>query len=190
MNMSMKKSPLFCSGTLILLMVLFLFSGCDKIDEATEISFDVEFDGEFVVNEAGDLGEEPYSSTLTVDAKSNTKVADYAAKIQAIKVNKITYRITDYSAPGGAVTFLNGKMSFGTVGAAPSVVATVGSLNLQTQGGVEAELDINESELDEIAATLLETLEVAVHTEGTLSDTPVAFKVPVTFYVTITSKVL
>jgi hypothetical protein len=187
--MSMKKSSLIYSGTFISLMVLFSFSACDKIDEATDVSFDVEFDGEFVINEASDLDEEPYSSTLTVDAKSNSKIADYAAKIKDIKVNKITYRITDYAA-SGAVTFLNGTMSFGTVGAAPSVVATVGSLNLQTQGGVEAELDINESELNEIAATLLETLEVAVHTEGTLSDTPVAFKVPVKFYVTVTANVL
>src|SRR5690349_14639842 len=154
--MSMKKLPLICSGALLLLMVLFSFSGCDKIDDATDVSFDVEFDGEFVINEEGDLGEEPYSSNLTVDAKSNTKIADYAAKIKDIKVNKITYRITEYSAPGGAVTFLNGKMSFGTVGSAPTVVATVGSVNLQTQGGVESELDINETELNEIAATLLD----------------------------------
>jgi hypothetical protein len=183
------KYPLICSGTLILLMLLFSFSGCDKIEDATEVSFDVEFEGEFVVNEASDLDEEPYSSTLTVDAKSNSKIADYAAKIKTVKVNKITYRITDYAA-AGAITFLNGKMSFGTVGAAPSVVATVGTLNLQSQGGVETELDINESELNEIAATILQELEVAVYTEGTLSDTPVAFKVPVKFYVTITANVL
>ncbi len=185
----MKRPSIIFPGASTLLIALFSFSGCDKIDDATDVSFDVEFEGEFVINEASDLDEEPYSSTLTVDAKSNSKVADYAAKIKDIKVNKITYRITDYAA-SGAITFLNGKMSFGNVGAAPTVVATVGSLNLQTQGGVETELDINESELNEIAATLLQTLEVAVYTEGTLSDTPVAFKVPVKFYVTITANVL
>lgn len=186
----MKRPSISFPGAVMLPILMFSFSGCDKIDDATDVSFDVEFDGEFVINEAGDLGEEPYSNTLTVDAKSNTKIADYAAKIKAIKVNKVTYRITDYSAPGGAVTFVNGKMSFATVGSAPTVVATVGSVNLQTQGGVESELDINESELNEIAATLLETLEVSVHTEGTLSDTPVAFKVPVKFYVTVTANIL
>jgi hypothetical protein len=186
----MKKIPLSLSGAVVLLVLVFSFYGCDKIDEATDVSFDVEFEGEFVIDEQGDLGEEPYSSTLTVDAKSNTKVADYAAKIKEIKVNKITYRITNYAAPGGAVSFLNGKMSFGTVGAAPSVVATVGSVNLQTQGGVETELDINQDQLNSIANTLLDELEVAVYTEGTLSNTPVGFKVPVKFYVTITADVL
>jgi hypothetical protein len=174
---------------LVLLTVALSFTGCDKLDEADDISFDVEFTGTFEIEEQGDFENKLYSSSMEVDAKSNSKVADYAAKIKSIKINKITYRIANYAAPG-AVLFSNGELAFGPAGGAAEVVATVGTLNLQTVGANETELDLDETELNIIAADLLDKLKVAIYTEGTLSDTPVAFDVPVKFYCTITANAL
>jgi hypothetical protein len=187
----MKKHPSLWISAAALALVVFSFNSCNKLDEADDFSFDAEFVVEFVIDEDGEFTNRPYQSTLTLDATDNTQVATYAAKIKEIKINKITYSINSFASdpPGSHVMLNSGQLGFGAVGAASTVVAAVPSLDLLT-AGAETELDVDTDELNQIAAKLKEDLAVDVHTSCTLSQTPVQFNVPVTFYVTITANAL
>jgi hypothetical protein len=185
----MKKHPSLWITAALLAMVMFSFNSCDKLEEADDISFDADFTVTFNASESVTDTDKHYFDRKVLDATSNSKVKDYAAKIKKIKINKITYLITNYSAPG-AVLFSGGTLGFSSVTSlTPSVVADNVAENLMTTTS-ETELDMDTDQLNEIANDLLQTLSVGVYTDGTLSSTPVAFSVPVKFYVTITANAL
>lgn len=188
----MKKNPSLLISACILAMIIFTFSSCDKLEEADDISFDVDFTVTFNVDEDLEATNKHYFNFKVLDARSNTKVNDYASKIKDIKINKITYMITNYAAepPGTAVLFSDGTLGFSPITSiTPTVVSDNVAENLQTTT-TETELDMNTAQLNEIANDLKSTLSVNVYTDGTLSSTPVSFSVPVKFYVTVTANAL
>ena len=188
----MKKHPSLWISAAVLAMVVFSFNSCDKLEEADDISFDADFTVTFNVNEQAEETNKHYFDIEVLDARSNSKVNDYASKIKSIKINKITYLITNYSAdpPGTDVMFSGGTLGFSAITSiAPTVVADNVAEDLQATT-TETELDMDAAQLNEIATELLKTLSVNVFTDGTLSSSPVAFKVPVKFYVTITANAL
>ena len=188
----MKKHPSLWISAIVLALIVFTFSSCDKLEEADDVSFDVEFTVTFNINESATETNKHYFDFKVLDARSNSKVDEYASKIKKIKINKITYVITNYSAqpPGTAVMFTDGTLGFSAITSInPTVVADNVAENLQTTT-TETELNMDADELNEIANDLLQTLSVNVYTDGTLSSTPVAFSVPVKFYVTVTANAL
>ncbi len=168
-------------------------ASCSLFENIPDVSFDAKLPLVFTVQENGTFTNKDYSNTQTLDATSNAEVAKYKDKIKDFKVNSVTYKITNYSStpPGTAVTFSNGKMSFGAVGAVSSTVATLGSLNLlAASSGAEQTLTIDQAGLNSMASTLLADKKIDVKTSGVLSSTPVSFKVETTFNVTITASAL
>lgn len=169
-------------------------ASCSLFENIPDVSFDAKLPLIFTVQENGTFTNKDYSNTQTLDATSNAEVAKYKDKIKDFKVNSVTYKITNYTStpPGTAVTFSNGKMSFGAVGAVSSTVATLGSLNLlaASTSGAEQTLTIDQAGLNSMASTLLADKKIDVKTSGVLSTTPVSFKVETTFNVTITAGAL
>ncbi len=168
-------------------------ASCSLFENIPDVAFDAKLPLVFTVQENGTFTNKDYSNTQTLDATSNAEVAKYKDKIKDFKVNSVTYKITNYSStpPGTAVTFSNGKMSFGAVGAVSSTVATLGSLNLlAASSGAEQTLTIDQAGLNSMASTLLADKKIDVKTSGVLSSTPVSFKVETTFNVTITASAL
>lgn len=168
-------------------------ASCSLFENIPDVSFDAKLPLVFTVQENLTFTNKDYSNTQTLDATSNAEVAKYKDKIKDFKVNSVTYKITNYTStpPGTAVTFSNGKMSFGAVGAVSSTVATLGSLNLlAASSGAEQTLTIDQAGLNSMASTLLADKKIDVKTSGVLSSTPVSFKVETTFNVTITASAL
>lgn len=163
-------------------------ASCDLFENLPDVSFDAELPLTFTVQESGTFTNKAYSNTQTLDATSNAEVAKYKGKIKEFTVNSVTYKITNYTStpPGTAVTFSNGKMSFGAVGATASTVATLGSVNLlSASSGAAQTLSIDQAGLNAMASTLLADKKIDVTTSGVLSSTPVSFKVETIFNVTI-----
>lgn len=163
-------------------------ASCDLFENLPDVSFDADLPLTFTVQENGTFTNKAYSNTQTLDATSNAEVAKYKDKIKEFTVNSVTYKITTYSStpPGTAVTFSNGKMSFGAVGAVASTVATLGSVNLlSASSGAAQTLTIDQAGLNAMASTLLADKKIDVATSGVLSSTPVSFKVETIFKVTI-----
>ena len=160
-------------------------SGSCLSDKVEDIKFDVKLPLEFVVNEAKlSSVPETYTYTKTIDATQNAEVAKYKDKIKEFKVNKITFVVSDYVAPN-VVTFTNGALSAASSG---KTIASAASVNLQSS--TETELTADTAGFNELALLLKDDKSESVKLKGTFSTTPVAFKVTVYFYTTITAGVL
>ena len=160
-------------------------ASCSLFDKVEDITFEAKLPLEFVVNETA-VSQNPvtYSKSQTLDAAQNADVAKYKDKIKEIKVNKITYIISDYSA-SGVVTFTNGLLSVASSG---KTIASATSVNLQSTA--EAELTADTAGFNELAQLLKADKSETIKLGGTFSKTPVAFKVTAYFHTTITAGVL
>ena len=83
------------------------------------------------------------------------------------------------------VTFTNGALSVASSG---KTIASLASVNLQSS--TETELTADTAGFNELALLLKDDKSESVKLKGTFSTTPVAFKVTVYFYTTITAGVL
>jgi hypothetical protein len=175
-------------------LIALLFSGCDLVDKADDVTFEITLETEFVVDENQTFQNKAYpGDPVLLDLASHTDVAPYLNKIKDVKITKVEYQITGYAAepPGTAVMFSNGLMKYSETGTGTSAtLSTVpGPLNLMTASGVQ-ELPKNDANFNALAKILLDKKQAYVFTTGTLSSTPVQFNVPTTFYVTITANAL
>src|SRR4051812_47850680 len=90
------KSP-FLKTSLFAIALALIFTGCNLFDNAADVSFGAPIEGSLLVSEAAASTGASFSDALTIDATSNTEVAKYKDKIKNFTVNKITYKITDYT---------------------------------------------------------------------------------------------
>lgn len=179
--------------TAMAVCVIFLMSNasCELFDKVDDITFNVVLEHPFTINETAiSNGPVTYSDIEIVDAaKVNTEFDKYKDKFQSIKVNKITYIVSDYAAPE-KVLFTNGKLGFSAEGAQASVLGDLAFQDIQAVSGTEQTLTINQAGLDQVASILKEDKIVVIHTTGTFSKTPVAFKVRVKLDCTVTADAL
>src|SRR5215213_3090874 len=161
-----------------LALIASTFTGCDLFDKADDVKLDTTLPLEFLVNEqAVNPGGKQYASTKTLNALDNADVAKYKDKIKEIKLNRITYIISDYSGTS-SVTFTNGSLN-----AVSKTLATATSVNLQSSAETEL-TNIDQAGFDEFAKQIKANKQVDVTVAGTLSATPVAFKITAYFEVT------
>jgi hypothetical protein len=186
------KNPLLRS-LLGLTLVAFTLLGCDKLEEADDVEFDIEVEVLFLVDENAQGSNVTYpGDPVTLSIAGNAQIQQYADKIKEVRIKKIEYSIAGYAAepPGTAVTFSNGIMFYASIGAASAdILTTVESVNLATSSGVH-ELPVDEDSFADLGALLLEEHEATIFTSGTLSSTPVQFNVPTTFTITIVADAL
>jgi hypothetical protein len=183
----------FFRSLLGLTLVAFTLAGCDKLEEADDVEFDIEVDVTFVVDENGSFSNVTYvGDPVTLSIAGNAQIQQYADKIKEIRIKKVEYSITGYSAepPGTQVTFSDGIMFYASVGAAnAAILSTVSTVNLATSTGVH-ELPVDDDSFADLGALLLEEHEATIFTAGELTSTPVQFNIPTTFTITIVADAL
>lgn len=169
---------------ILILLSLGLFS-CDLIDKADDVSFDVEQTVTFNINEtASNPTGKNYTDTKTLNVANDPDITEYASKIKEFKVKKVTYTIIFSSVPGGGVTFNNGKITTST----GKTIATSGSVSLNNFD--EHNLTTDNAGLEALASSLLSKKQEQITLSGFLTQTPVAFSVDFTFYLTVTADAL
>jgi hypothetical protein len=192
------KSLIFRSGIgLVFLSALAVsFTGCDLFDKVDDVSFNEEIEVTWTIDENGTGQNVPYTHEETFDLESNAEIKKYIHKIKDVKVEKVTYRITNYdAAPHNSQVFFNsGVASFSTMGSTTPVVsvpfaATASGVNLQTTTS-DTQLTIDGPGLNSLAAVLKQEKKAKMRATGTLSQTPVSFKVVSTIHVKITAEAL
>lgn len=186
----MKKS-LF-GNLLAIVMIAFLFAGCDKLEKADDVSFDAQFTvpQKIEVDEQADDPANPYTSlNNSIEAEQNAEYVKYKSKVKKIRVNKITYTISDLSAPDGPVTLTTGQAIFFESGgsATSGNIASVSNLLLANGTG---ELEASQAALDNIGEILLENGDVTVVSVAHLSAAPVFYHITITLHVTVTANAL
>ena len=166
------------------ILVFYVFSSCDLIEKADDVSFDTIVPVSFVVNEtAVSPGGTFFTDTKNINVASDAEVAKYASKIKEFKVNKVTYTIL--GANPTSVSFLNGNIKIAANG---ETVASAGLIRLANNN--ETQLTTETSGINELTAALLADKQEQIQLQGTLSSTPVSFTLTVKFYLTITANAL
>jgi hypothetical protein len=164
-------------------LLLFVLQSCNKIDDLNTIDLNSDLQKSYT---ADITANDPLTvnETFSVDAGSDDKIKKYLDHIQNYKVNKITYKIQDYSGASGIT--LTGNLNFGSVSIA------VEDLDLQaaSTAGTEYELTLSQADLDAIAADMKDGNSISGSLEGSVSGKPVTFTVVVTISVTVTAEVV
>jgi len=179
----MNIKPLF---PIALLFVLGTFSSCDLFDKVDDVTFNAELPLEFVVNDTrvnNGTNAVSYEITKTLDATSDADVAKHTSKIKEIKVNKITYSISDVSKSG--VTFNEGKLIIVSSG---KEIASAGDVSISAVSNIELTSDA--AGFNELASKLLADNKEEIKLQGSFTSTPIAFKLSCKIYVTITANAL
>lgn len=176
-----------------LVLIAVTFTGCDLVDKVDDVTFDLELKHTFVINETFDSeGQEvPYAKAESWDPREEPEFDKYKDKIKEITVNKITYTVTDYDGAEG-ITFTNGTGAFQatTTSATALASASLPIQNISASVGGDFTLNFTTSQLSAVADHLETVQSIAFQVSGTLSETPVAFKVPVTIHCTIKADAL
>ncbi|HEX8040213.1 MAG TPA: hypothetical protein VF490_13740 [Chryseosolibacter sp.] len=160
-------------------------SACELFNKLDDVTFDVTLPLDFVIDEQL-VSQNPvvYSDVAILDATDDPEVAKYKDKIREIRLNKITYEISNFAAPG-AVSFTNGSLKL----ASGETLVTASSIPLQNTAETEL-TSTNPAGFNAFAADILGDKQVGVNLDGTFSETPVAFTLTARFYVTITADAL
>lgn len=177
------------------LIATLTLGGCDLLETADDVSFDIEADVTFMADENGTFTNKQFVGTpVLLDISKNSEIQKYKDKIKKIEITKIEYSITAYVAepPGTAVTMTNGSMRYSSAsnGSNSLELSAIQTLNLLTVGATPQELPINSANFNALGEMLLNNNQAYVFTQGTLSSTPVQFNVPTTFYLKVTANAL
>lgn len=162
-----------------------MLSGCELFDKVDDVTFDAKLPVDFVIDEQME-SDVPvaYTDMAILDATDDAEVAKYKDKIREIRLNKITYVIEGYSAPG-TVVFSNGTLSMAGAG----TLATASAITLQNTPETEL-TSIDQAGFNEFANQIMDDKQVTINLGGTFSTTPVAFNLRAYFHVTITADAL
>ncbi len=178
------KSPIKMLSGMIL--ISFCLSGCDLFDKVDDVTFEGVLPLEFVINEpATSEIAVTYTDTKILNALENDEINKYKSKLKEIKLTGISYEIEGYDAPVD-VTFSDGLLQ---VGSNQKTLVAVPSIALENT----PETDLSSLNLDgvnEFARDLDGDQAVEIRMNGTLSSTPVAFRLLVKFRVSVTAEVL
>lgn len=160
-------------------------SACELFNKLDDVTFDVTLPLDFVIDEQL-VSQNPvaYSDIAILDATDDPEVAKYKDKIREIRLNKITYEISNFAAPG-AVSFTNGSLKL----ASGETLVTASSIPLQNTPETEL-TTVNQAGFNAFATDILGDKQVGVNLDGTFSNTPVAFTLTAHFYVTVTADAL
>ncbi|BAO76218.1 hypothetical protein [Winogradskyella sp. PG-2] len=173
--------------SILLLFVFTTILSCDKLDELTE--FDVTDGFSTTVNiNLSEVSNEPqlFSESSTIALSSNQDIQDNLDLIQDIRINSLTYEISNYNAEQDSMIMLTeASLSFANSN------ISVNDINLQQADNDNTLFSISDSELLNSIGNILEntpTIEAMV--SGTISGSPVSFNVIINVNLTATIDVL
>jgi hypothetical protein len=187
------KNPLI--KLLLLFIVAVTFASCDLLDKADDVTFEEELAVNWNTDVNTDGSNVQYQDFQNFDLADYPVLAPYLDKIKSVEITKITYRVENFdnSPHNQTVTLTNGVAAFGPIDSStPSVtvpMAAASSINLGA-ATTETTLAIDAAGLSKVAKDLLDKKKVKMYSTGTLSKTPVAFRIVSTVYVKITANAL
>lgn len=163
----------------VLIGCLFTMATCNLFEDLKTVNFDQTFSHSESIN----ISEEDpltINEEFIVSATTNYKVEQYKDKIKSYTVKKISYQILNYN--GDPAITMSGTIEFGAVS------ASIDELYLTNDS--EIELDLDPSDLAEVAQDLENGNEVAGSIVGSVSDKPVSFTLKLIFEISFEAEVI
>ena len=187
----MKTHVLNVRSAAVLALITTLFSACDLLDKADDVSFDATVDETIIVTEENEGTNVSYNKIVTLDATADPDINKYKNKLSGFTVKKVSYQVTNFNGPESAR--FSGTMSFGEASQTTATVAvTVTNLNLQQafNSGQVLDLPINQADVDAIAGVLKNDKAVKLYLDGLLSATPLTCSIKVILDVSVKADAL
>lgn len=169
-------------GTLILAVTI-IWSGCNKIEEATDIEFEATYNADLDVVVPSGQRSATFNSKTTIDPLSDPKVAQYINKIKNYKVLMVNAEITSISED---VTLLNAKLEIYT----DANNAEWNLTNLPLSQGAQLELGNENGQWDTVKQILEEKKEFTIELTGETDKGDVSFTVRVSIKAKVTANPL
>jgi len=187
----MKTHVLKAHSAVALVLISTLFTACDLLDKADDVSFDATVDETIIVTEENEGTNVSYNKIVTLDATADPDINKYKNKLSGFTVKKVSYQVTNFNGPESAR--FSGTMSFGEASQTTATVAvTVTNLNLQQafNSGQVLDLPINQADVDAIAGMLKNDKAVKLYLDGLLSATPLTCSIKVILDVSVKADAL
>lgn len=174
-------------------LAIFIFSAAvlTSCDELGDVTLNEPITTSITVDEKSTAQNVTYEKSLVVDATTNAQIQKYQDNVKSFKVNKITFKIKDYSGEA-AITPLS-KVSYSATGAAtPIEIASISNFDIKAAAtaGTETELVVSDTNLAAVATLLKNDMSVTFFLNGSLSKTPVKFTAEFTVDATIVANAL
>lgn len=144
----------------------------DDIDNLTDIRIPIEVEEDFDVNLTGSTKSYSDVETFSLDGLGQI-TTDNLADLESVVIDKITYTVTNLDA-GSGVT-LNLSVEIFKADETSLLTASVQNVDLAAIEDKEQTLDVSQAQADAVADYLKGGGEIMIATEGSVSDTPVAF---------------
>ena len=175
-------------------LAIFIFSAAvlTSCDELGDVTINEPVTTSITVEETKTATDVTYSKSLVVDATSNAEIEKYKDDVKSFTVNKITFKIKNYS--GEAATTPLSKVSYSATGAtsAPIEIASISNFNIKAaaDAGTETELVVSNADLQAMAAILKNDMSITLYLNVSLTKTPVKFTAEFTVDATIVANAL
>lgn len=176
-------------------LAIFIFTAAvlTSCDELGDVTLNEPITTSITVDETATAQNVTYSKSLTVDATSNAEIQKYQDNVKSFTVNKITFKIKNYS--GEAATTPLSKVSYSVAGGSAATaieVASISNFNIKAaaDAGTETELVVSNTDLQAMAALLKNDMAITLYLNGSLTKTPVKFTAEFTVDATIVANAL
>ncbi|MDN5215410.1 hypothetical protein QQ020_25245 [Fulvivirgaceae bacterium BMA12] len=168
-----KLSRTLIQVTINMILIVCVF-GCDLINDAKSIDFDVTLEDDFEINATEEDGTE-YTQQIVLDATANADVRDNLSKIEKYQINKIEYTISGYS--GSPENLFSGSIQFSDLANnTGQFSAALSNVNLSTAAAAGTQtLPVSENDLRELENILKNSNGLKVFMIGNFSQVPVNF---------------
>jgi hypothetical protein len=176
-------------------LALFVFASTvlTACDELGDVTLNEPITASITVDETATAQNVTFTKSLEVDAKSNAEIEKYKDKVKSFTVNKITFKIKNYSGQA-AITPLS-KVSYSAAGGTSATAIEIASITnfdikAAADAGTETELAVSNAQLQAMAALLKNDMAITLYFNGTLSKTPVKFTIDFAVDATIVANAL
>ena len=170
----------------LLLVVLMTAFSCDELDELTEFDISDDFSTTVTIDVPENEGgmSDSFSYSEVIDIATNQQISDNLNLIQNIRLNSLTYEISNFTGAEGE-TVTEASLNLG------STSISVENINLKASDDGNIVYDIEDTSLLNAIANALESnTALTVSVTGTVNATPVTFDVIINIDVTVTVDVL
>lgn len=170
----MKKLNKILIYTTLNTMLMMSFSGCDLLEDAKSIDFDVTLQDDFLVNASEEDGT-AYTQELILDATADPDIRDNLSKIENYSINKIEYSISGYS--GSPENLFSGSIQFSNLtSGSGQFSASLNNINLSAASNAGSQtLPLSDNDLRELESILKNANGLKVFLNGNFTEVPVSF---------------
>lgn len=165
-----------------LVLITGLFASCDLVDQIDDVNFKITLPVSLSVNvPTSSSSGISFSNAINLSIDNDSNIIKYAKKIKELKVEKVTYTISD--ADPASVNFTDVRI----VNSQGNLIASANFISLGNTS--ETAMTLSSAATD-FASSFLDDYKEQITLSGNLSSTPVKFHIDLKIHLVVTADAL